>query len=240
MATSPHRSSIRNRLLKALPPESLDRILPKLVPVELPLRKQLYQPDRPIEAAYFPEEGIISMVSVLDEGMQAEVGMAGREGMLGTPLLAGVETSFVESMVQLGGSGLRMEAHAFRDEVEANRPFRTLLLHYSEAHQAQMIQTAACNGNHGLEQRFARWLLMVHDRVDGDEMSLTQEFIAVMLSVHRPSVTVAAGILQRAGLIRYAAGRVTMLDRPGLEAVCCECYGAVRRRFETVMGQPVS
>ena len=240
MATTPHPPSLRNRLLAALPPESLARVLPKLVPVDLPVRKPLYHPDRPIDAAYFPDEGILSMVSILESGMQAEAGMAGREGMLGTPLLAGVETSFVESMVQLGGSGLRMEAHAFREEVEANRPFRMLLLRYSEALQAQAIQTAACNGNHGLEQRFARWLLMVHDRVEGDEMPLTQEFIAIMLSVHRPSVTVAAGILQRAGLIRYAAGRVTMLDRPGLEAVCCECYGAVRRRFETVMRQPIS
>ncbi|MBP0446359.1 Crp/Fnr family transcriptional regulator [Roseomonas sp. SSH11] len=180
------------------------------------------------------------MTSVLEEGTHAEAGMVGWEGMIGTPLLADVGTSFVEAVAQVAGSGLRLEAKAFRQEMEASTPFRSLLFRYNEAQQAMLIQTAACNGNHLLEQRLGRWLLMAHDRVDGDEILLTQEFIANMLSVHRPSVTVAAGILQRAGLIRHGAGRVTVVDRRGLEAASCECYGAVRRRFAEVVGIPFS
>ena len=239
MPLSPHQPSVRNRLLGALPPDALAQLLPKLTTVEMPLRKVFYTPEESIDAAYFPETGIISMVAVLGEGMHSEAGMAGREGMIGTPLLAGIGTSYVESMAQVAGTALRMEAHAFRQEFESNAPFRSLLLRYSEAHQAQVMQTAACNSNHGLEQRLARWMLMVHDRVDGDELQLTQEFIAMMLCTHRPSVTVTAGILQRAGLIQYRAGRVTVLDRAGLEAAACECHGAVRRRYETLIGVPV-
>ena len=239
MALSLHQPHVRNRLLGALPPDALAQLLPKLTTVEVPLRKVLYRPDTPIDAAYFPETGIISMVALLDEGMQAEAGMAGREGMIGTPLIAGIGTSFIETMGQVAGTALRMEAHAFRQELEVNAPFRAILLRYNEAHQAQVMQTAACNGNHGLEQRLARWMLMVHDRVDGDELQMTQEFIAMMLCSHRPSVTITAGILQRAGLIKYSAGRVTVLDRAGLEAASCECHAAVRRRYETLLGVPI-
>lgn len=239
MVLSPYQPFVRNRLLGTLPPDVLTELLPKLTTVDVPLRKVLYRPDTSIDAAYFPESGVISMVALLDEGMQAEAGMAGREGMAGTPLIAGVGTSYTESMGQVAGTSLRMEAHVFRQELETNAPFRSLMLRYNEAHHAQVMQTAACNGNHGLEQRLARWILMVHDRVDGDEMQLTQEFIAMMLCSHRPSVTVTAGILQRAGLIKYAAGRVTVLDRAGLEAASCECHAAVRRRYEALIGIPV-
>lgn len=239
MSPIPYQPAVRNRLLGALSPDVLAQLLPKLTTVAMSLRKVFYRPDESIDAAYFPEGGIISMVAVLDEGMQSEAGMAGRDGMIGTPLIAGVGTSYTETMAQVAGTALRMEAHAFRQELEVNAPFRTILLRYSEAHQAQVMQTAACNANHGLEQRLARWLLMVHDRVDGDELPLTQEFIAMMLCTHRPSVTVTAGILQRAGLIRHNAGRVTVLDRPGLEAACCECHAAVRRRYEALIGVPV-
>ena len=183
---------------------------------------------------------MVSMVTNLEDGMQAEVGIVGREGMVGVSLVAGVETSFVESMVQLPGAALRMGAREFRQELDANPSFRALLLRYSEALQAQIMQTAACNGRHGLEQRLARWLLMAHDRVDGDELVLTQDFIAMMLGVHRPSITVTAGILQRAGLIRYGGGRIVILDRASLEAASCECHAAVRRRFEALLGTPMS
>ncbi|MBP0446358.1 Crp/Fnr family transcriptional regulator [Roseomonas sp. SSH11] len=231
---------IHNRLLAALPHDVLALLLPKLSLVELPIRQTLYRAGAAIDAAYFPEAGIVSMVSILSEGEQVEVGMVGREGLVGTPLLADVETSYVEAMVQAPGSALRMEARAFRQELAASPVFRSLMLRYGEAHQAQVIQTAACNGNHGLEQRLARWLLMVHDRTDGDEIPVTQDFIATMLGVHRPSVTVTAGALQRAGLIRYSAGRVTVLDRQRLEAASCECHGAVRQRFAEVIGTPIS
>jgi CRP-like cAMP-binding protein len=228
-----------NRLLASLPPEALAHLLPKLSPVALSLRQILCLPDAPIDAVYFPESGMVSMVANL-EGTQVEVGVVGREGMVGTPLLAGVETSFAECMVQLPGTALRMGAGAFRAELEANAPLRALLLRYNEALQAQVMQTAACNGRHGLEQRLARWLLVARDRAEGDELPLTQDFVAMMLGVHRPSVTVTAGILQRAGLIRYANGHITILDRPSLEAAACECHGAVRRRFAALLGQAAS
>lgn len=229
-------ASVRNGLLASLPLDVRARLLPKLSPVVLTMRQGLYSPDAVIEAAYFPEAGMISLVTNLDDGVQAEVGIIGREGMLGVSLLSGTETSFVESMVQMPGSAWRMGAREFRRELEANAPFRMLLLCYNEALQAQVTQTAACNGRHELEQRLARWLLMAHDRAGGDELPLTQEFMAMMLGVHRPSITVTAGILQRAGLIRYSNGRVTVLDRPSLEAASCECYGAVRRRFAALLG----
>lgn len=227
-------------LLASLPPDVLNPLLQKLTPVPLNLRDMLYRADGPMEAVYFVTSGMISLVSNLEDGMQAEVGIIGREGMLGMSLLSGMNTSFVEAMVQLPGTALRMGAREFRQEVEVNAALRQALLRHSEALQAQVMQTAACNGRHGLEQRLARWLLMAHDRVDGDELHLTQDFIAMMLGVHRPSITVTAGILQRAGLIRYMAGRITILDRSSLEASACECYAAVRRRFAVILGQPIS
>jgi len=235
MASQP--SITRNRLLAALPPDVLSELLSKFIHVSLSLRQSLYVAEQPIEAVFFFESGMASMVSQLDEGIEAEVGVIGSEGMLGTALLHGVETSFTDGFIQIAGTALRMGASVFRQELITNDAFRVLLLRYSEAHQAQIAQTAVCNGRHGLEQRLARWLLMAHDRVDDDELPLTQEFLAMMLAVHRPSITITAGILQRAGLIRYANGRITILDRSSLEAASCECYGAVNRRFEQVLGR---
>jgi CRP-like cAMP-binding protein len=226
----------RNRLLASLPSNVLTGLLPKLSPVTLARRQPIYAPDTVVEAVYFPTSGMFSLVANLDSGMQAEVGLIGREGMLGVSLLSEAETSFSECMVQMDGSALRMTARHFRHEIEINILFRTLLLNYSEAFQGQVMQTAACNGHHGLEQRFARWLLMAHDRAESDELFLTQDFLAMMLGVHRPSLTVTAGNLQRAELIRYAGGHITVLDRTGLEAATCECYGAVNRRFATLLG----
>ena len=228
----------RNRLLASLAPDILAGLLPKLSRVTLAVRQPLYRGDAAIDAVYFIESGMASLVATLDDGMQAEVGVVGREGMLGISLLSGTDISFVDSMIQLAGSGLKMTIRDFRQELDANASFRALLLRYHEALYVQTMQTAACNGRHGLEQRLARWLLMAHDRADGDELSLTQDFMAMMLGVYRPSITVTAGILQRAGLIRYSAGRVTILDRASLEAASCECYGTVQRRFATLLGLP--
>ncbi len=228
--------AVRNRLLASLPRDVLAGLLPKLGRFVLIMRQPIYSPEDPIEAVYFPESGMFSLVAGLEDGTQAEVGVIGREGMLGMSLLSGIDTPFIESIVQMPGLALRMAVGDFQHEMDANPPFRTLILRYNEALQAQIMQTAACNGRHALEQRFARWLLMAHDRADGDALPLTQEFMAMMLGVRRPSITITAGILQRAGLIRYAAGRVTVVDRASLEAASCECYGAVRRRFTTLLG----
>ena len=232
----PNTTPVGNQLLTALPPAALASVLPKLTSVPLEMRKEVYHADGPIEFVWFPQTGMISLVAHLDDGMQAEVGIIGKEGMLGVPLLSGVDTSFNEAMVQMSGTALRMSATDFRTEIETNAPFRTVLQRYSEAHQAQVMQTAACNGRHGLEQRLARWLLMASDRAEGANLPLTQDFMAMMLGVHRPSITVTAGILQRAGLIKYTNGLVTVLNRDALEAASCDCYGAVRRRFASLLG----
>lgn len=231
-----HPSSVRNRLLTALPADALARVLPRLTPVDLPLRATLCAAEAPIEQVYFPEAGMVSLVAELEEGTRQEVGIVGREGMVGTPLVFGVETAFTEMMVQLPGSALRMAAPAFRRELDESPPFRALMLCYCEAANSQIAQTAVCNGRHGLEQRLARWLLMAHDRFEDDAVPLTQDFMAIMLGVHRPSITVVAGILQRSGLIRYANGLITVLDRHSLEGASCECYAIVQRRFVRLLG----
>lgn len=238
MAIDP--SCVRNRLLAALPPDVLAGLLPKLTPVALSMRQFLYHSDRTMDAVYFVKSGMVSLVATLEDGMQAEVGLIGAEGMLGVSLASGAETSFVDSMVQMPGEAWRMGAREFCAEIEANAPLRSLVLRYNEALHVQTTQTAACNGHHGLEQRLVRWLLMAHDRADGTDLPLTQDLMALMLGVHRPSVTVTAGILQRAGLIRYSGGRVTILDRASLEAASCECYGTVQRRVSVLLGLPAS
>ena len=232
----PHPSSVRNHLLTALPAGVLAQLLPQLLPVTLELRQVLHAADAPIEAVYFHEVGWTSMLAHLEDGLTAEVGLVGREGMVGLPLVFGIETAFVEAMVQGPGTALRMEAGAFRHALDEHPALRTLLFRYSEFMHAQVAQTAACNGNHGLEQRLSRWLLMSHDRTNGDELPMTQEFLAMMLCVHRPSVTVAARILQRANLIRYGSGTITIVDRPGLEAASCECYAVIRRQQQRLLG----
>ena len=233
----PHPSAVRNHLLAALPPGVLAALLPRMQPVTLNLRDVIYAAEAPIKAVHFVEDGWVSLVMRLEDALTAEVGLAGREGMVGLPLAFGVDVSHVEAMVQGAGTALRLGAGAFRRALDEHPPLRALLFRYGECMHAQVTQTAACNGNHGLEQRLARWLLMSHDRTDGDELPMTQEFMASMLCVHRPSVTVAARILQRANLIRYGSGTVTVVDRPGLEAASCECHAAVRRQYRKLLGR---
>jgi CRP-like cAMP-binding protein len=193
---------VRNQILAALPPEALVSLQPKLSPVSFKLDHIIYQQGDVIDTVYFPETGMFSMVTNLADGIQAQVGIVGREGMIGLPLLAGVKTSFVEMMVQMPGMVLQMSARDFKEEVQCDAPLRSSVMDYGEALQSQLMQTAACNGRHDLEARLARWLLMAHDRFDGDELPLTHDRLAMMLGVHRPSVTIIAGILQRSGLIR--------------------------------------
>ena len=186
---------IRNQLLAALPPEVLAALMPKLRHVSLAVRDSLIAPGKVIEAVYFVESGWVSLVATLEDGTQSEVGLVGHEGMVGLPLIVGVDTGFEEAFVQARGAALRMEADAFRRTLEEFPILQARLYRYSEAMRGQAIQTAACNGRHALEQRFARWLLMAHDRSDGDELAITQEFLALMVSAYRPSVTVVAGCL---------------------------------------------
>ncbi len=228
----------RNRLLAALPPEDLARLWPRLQPVELAIRQVLYAPEEPATAVYFPESGYLSRLAPMDDGDSAEVGLIGSEGMAGLSVLLGGDHESFEIMVQVPGTGLRMEAGAFREEVDRIPSLRTLLHRYALAHFEQVARSAACNGRHNIEQRLARWLLMAHDRVEADEFPMTHEFLSMMLGVRRAGVTVAAGTLQKAGLIRYERGRMQITDRPGLEAASCECYGIARRAYDRLLGTP--
>ena len=226
----------RNRLLAALPPEVLAALWPRLEQVELPLRRVLHAPGEPIEAVYFPETGYASMVAYMEDGDAAEVGMVGREGMVGLPVLLGAECDDIEALVQSPGTALRMGAAAFRAELDRAPAFRTLLLRYALVHHGQVARTAACNGRHHTDQRLARWLLMAHDRARTDEFPMTHEFLGLMLGVRRAGITVAAGQFQKAGFIHYERGCIDVTDRPGLESVACECYGIVRRASDRLFG----
>jgi CRP-like cAMP-binding protein len=173
----------------------------------------------------------MSVISIFDNGRTIEAGVAGREGMVGVPVVLGVEASPTECFVQSPGTGWRMDAALFRSALEQSRSLHAHFLRYVMAFLGQITQTAACNGVHTLQERLARWLLMSHDRCDGDRLKLTQEVIATMLGVRRASVTEAAGGLQKAGVIACAKGTITILDRAALEQASCECYGIVRQQF---------
>jgi CRP-like cAMP-binding protein len=222
----------RNRLLAALPPDELARLWPQLERVELPASKTLYVANDPIQVVFFPEAGWISTTSVFENGDSVDVGLVGREGMLGLPVILGEDRAGFDLMVPYPATALRMNAAAFRQELDRLPSFHTILLRYAWARHFQMAQTVACNGRHNVEQRLARWLLKAHDRADGDTFPMTHEVLSLMLGVRRAGVTVAAGVLQKAGLIRYSPGRVTISDRVGLEAASCECYGAVQGVFK--------
>lgn len=230
--------TVRNRLLRLLPPAELEQLRPRLEPVELPLKSVLLMPDVLVESLHFVEAGTISMIATLEDGTQIEVGLVGPEGVAGLPLLLGAGTSALEGMVQVRGTALRLPAAALRAALVEVPSLLPLLLRYVDAFHFQVAQSAACNGRHHIEQRLARWLLMTHDRVGEDSFFMTQEFMSTMLGVRRPGVTLAIGALQRAGLVQHERSHVRMIDRPGLEAASCECHELVRRRFDWLTAQP--
>ncbi len=237
MAHSDHRpSAVRNGLLAALPPEDLARLRPRLYLVELPFDQTLHPAGGAVEAVLFPESGMASIIATLDDGEQVEVGVVGREGLIGLPLVFGDDRSLVEARVQQEGTALRIGAADFRAAMDKGTALRGLLLRYALAFQAQVTLTAACNARHPISERLARWLLKAHDRAGADEFPVTHEFMALMLGVRRPGVSLAAGVLQKAGLIHYARGRMEVTDRPGLEAASCECYHIARREFSRLLG----
>lgn len=234
----------RNRLLSALPPASLARLLPHLQMEELSLRQVLYKVEVPIATVYFPETGWSSMLGYMEDGDAAEVGLMGPEGMVGLPVLLGDDHDDLEAIVQCSGTALSLGAEIFRAAMEDDRALRNLMLRYALVHHGQVARTAICNGHHHTEQRLARWLLMAHDRAEGESFPMTHEFLSLMLGIRRAGVTVAAGILQKAQLIRYERGQVMVMDRPGLENASCECYGITRRAldrlFASAPGKPPS
>jgi CRP-like cAMP-binding protein len=228
----------QNRLLRALPPEDLAWLWPRLERVELEFRKTLHAPEEPIGSVYFPETGYCSRLAPMEDSDSAEVGLVGPDGMVGMALVLGADRDSFEMLVQVPGTAMRMDAAAFRKALDDIPSLRPLLHRYVLAHFEQVARTGACNGRHQVDQRLARWLLMAHDRVEGDEFPMTHEFMGLMLGIRRAGVTVAAGALQKAGLIRYGGGRVAVIDRPGLEAATCECYGMARRAYDSLIGPP--
>jgi CRP-like cAMP-binding protein len=226
----------KNRLLAALPREEYERILPHLGHVSLKLGEVVYESGGQMEHIYFPTTAIISLLYLMENGASAEMGMAGNEGVVGVALFMGGNTMPNRAVVQSGGSAVRMRAKILRDEFARGDAFQRLLLRYTQALLTQMSQTAVCNRLHAIEQQLCRWLLLSHDRLDSDELVMTQELIANMLGVRREGVTAAAGRLQEQGLISYVRGRIKILDRPGLEASVCECYKVVKDEYDRLLG----
>jgi CRP-like cAMP-binding protein len=225
-----------NRLLGLLRPRDYNRLRPDLERIPLEYRQSLYRARKPIEFVYFIETGVGSLVNTMANGDAAEVGTIGNEGVVGLPLLFGDDRAPTSVYVQVPGTGLRMKARLFQKELVRSASMRAVMLRYAHAFFNQVAQSAACNHFHPIEQRACRWLLMTHDRMHSDEFLLTQEFLAMMLGVQRTGVTAAAGVLQRADLIRYTRGNVTILDRPGLKNRSCECYGISKKEFDRLLG----
>ena len=226
-----------NRILAALPPHELQRIAPHLTETPLAFKQSLSKADRPITQVCFPDVGVCSVMSVMQSGETAEVGTIGNEGMTGLALFYGDLTDPSESMVQVPGVGRIMPAEVFQAEMARKETLFTLISHYAHALLVQLMQSAACNALHCVQERTCKWLLMTHDRVEGDEFKLTHEFLGLMLGVRRSSVTLVAHQLQRAGMINYRLGVVTILDRKGLEETSCECYAVVRAYFDKFLAR---
>jgi CRP-like cAMP-binding protein len=227
-----------NVLIQALPQEERDALVSLATAVPLEPYNVLYDANGSIDSVYFPTEGVASLITVLSDSSGVETGIVGWEGMVGLPVFLGTETmGNVYAIVQIVGRALRVEAAAFRDVVQHAPKLREVLSAYTQAVLSEAAQEVACNRQHSIDERLARWLLMTQDRVQSDEIRLTQDFLARMLGVRRPSVTVAAGILQKAGFIRYRRGRIEVLDREGLAAASCECYRVIRDEFDRFLAE---
>jgi CRP-like cAMP-binding protein len=225
-----------NRLLAKLPEADYRSLLPFLKPVKLAFDQVLYESRGPIEYAYFPTGAVTSSLTVMQDGNAIEVATVGNEGIVGYTAAAGGTTSPNRVIVQIGDGGLRVGASALRDAVASGGPLRDLLTAYNLAFLTQVSQSVACNGLHRLEQRCCRWLLMTRDRVASDDMRLTHEYLAIMLGARRASVTETLGPLQEANLVRSHRGKISILDREGLEARSCECYRIVRDEYDRLLG----
>lgn len=225
-----------NRLLDALPQGDYDKIADKLKLRPIRIGDILVDTQGPMRDVYFPREGVISLVTPLIDGVNVETATVGNEGMVGVQtILGGGQPGSSMAVSQVPGDMLTMEAQTFRESVGDDGKLHGLLLAYTQALLAQVSQTAACNATHDLPQRAARWILQTHDRVTGDSIHLTQQFLADMLAVTRPSVTVAARTLQSAGLITHSRGHVRVLDRKGLEEAACECYATVKQEYARLL-----
>jgi CRP-like cAMP-binding protein len=220
-----------------LPAEEMERLAPHLEPVSFTLGEVIYESGGQQSYIYFPTTAIISLLYMMENGSSAEMGVAGKEGLVGIALFMGGETAPNRAVVQSAGDAVRMKTKVLREEFARSGMFQRLLLRYTQALMTQMSQTAVCNRLHSVEQQLCRWLLLSRDRLETDELVMTQELIANMLGVRREGITYAAGRLQESGLISYVRGRITILDRRGLEATVCECYRVVRDEYDRLLAQ---
>ncbi len=234
------QSPDQNNILAALPKPVRDQLYPHLKLVQMPLGEVLYESGTKLRDVYFPTTSIVSLLYVMEDGASAEIAVVGKEGILGIALFMGGETTPSRAIVQSAGQGFRLNSQLLKDEFNRAGPLMHLLLRYTQALITQMSQTAVCNRHHSVHQQLCRWLLMSLDRLPSNELTMTQELIANMLGVRREGVTEAAGKLQRAGLILYNRGRITVLDRPGLEAQACECYQVVKDEFDRLLPDGIS
>jgi len=224
-----------NHLLCALPPDEAARWLPQLEWIDMPLGQVLYESGLTLTHVYFPTTAIVSLLYVMENGASAEIAVVGNEGVVGISLFMGGESTPSRAVVQSAGGGFRLKSQLVKDEFNRAGPVMHLLLRYTQALITQMAQTAVCNRHHSLDQQLCRWLLLSLDRLKTNNLVMTQELIANMLGVRREGVTEAALKLQTAGLIRYARGRISVLDRPGLESRTCECYAVVKKEYDRLL-----
>jgi CRP-like cAMP-binding protein len=225
-----------NHLLVGLPAAVLQRLLPQLKCVPMELGKVLYESGDTLRYVYFPTNCIVSLLYVLQDGASAEISVVGNEGLIGIALFMGGETTPSRAIVQSAGFAFRMPGQLLKDEFHHDADMQLLLLRYTQSLITQMAQTAVCNRHHSVDQQLCRWLLLSLDRLSSNQLTMTQELIANMLGVRREGVTEAAGKLQKLGVIRYNRGHITVIDRPRLEALCCECYAVVKKESDRLLG----
>jgi CRP-like cAMP-binding protein len=225
----------QNALLAALPAAEFERLAAHLEPVALPLGEMLYEPGTQLQHAYFPVSAIVSLHYVMESGASASVAGVGREGMVGVSLYMGGETTPSSAVLQTAGDAYRLERRVLKQEFDRSGPTQRLLLRYTQALMTQMSQTAVCNRHHSVEQQLCRWLLVTLDRLPSDKIVMTQEMVAGMLGVRRESIAEAAGKLQQAGVVHSRRGHLAVLERAGLEARVCECYGVVKGEFARLL-----
>jgi CRP-like cAMP-binding protein len=235
MLTLVEPEALKSHLLAALPRAVLDRWLPMLEVVELPLGSVLYESGSTLSHAYFPTTAIVSLLYVMEDGASAEIAVVGNEGVVGVSLFMGGESTPSRAVVQSAGLGVRLTSEAIKAEFASSAVVMQLLLRYTQALITQMAQTAVCNRHHTVDKQLCRWLLLSLDRLQSSELTMTQELIANMLGVRREGVTEAALKLQQAGLIAYSRGHISVLDRPGLELRTCECYGVVKKEYDRLL-----
>jgi CRP-like cAMP-binding protein len=222
---------IENRILAGLNAQEFSQLFRQLEPINLNHADVLYEIDDSFDYVYFPNRGIVSLVSVTESGDSLEIGLIGYEGIVGLPIFFGAAKSPYRTIVQVAGRGMRVRADYFRSAYKPNNSLQAMLLRYTQATMTQITQIAICNRFHSIESRLARWLLLTQSRLKSNEFYLTQEFLAQMLGTQRPAVTVAAGILQNAGFIRYNRGNITLTDQQGLESASCECLRIIIKAY---------